>query len=66
MDPAIRCRWKPAFAVYSPPAMCGPDRSSGWAPQSARARSLRRNYTLFSQIALRHRQATQKVKQEEA
>ena len=29
MDPAARCRRKPAFAMYSLAAMCAPDRSSG-------------------------------------
>jgi thioredoxin reductase (NADPH) len=45
------------FPVYSPPAMCGPDRSSGWAPQSARERSLRQNYMPFSQMVPPYRRA---------
>jgi thioredoxin reductase (NADPH) len=33
------------------PAMCGPDRSSGWEPQSARARLLERSYMPFLKFA---------------
>jgi hypothetical protein len=39
MDPADRCRWKPAFAIYSLAAMCAPDRSSGSVPQLAKGPS---------------------------
>ncbi len=48
-----RCRWKPAFATYSLAAMCGPDRSSGSAPPSAREPSWVLNCMPHSQSVLR-------------
>ena len=51
IDPAVHCRWKRAFEVFSPSAMCGLDQSSGWARQSAREQQLWRDYMPFSQLA---------------
>ena len=47
----VRCRWKPACAACSPPAMCGLDQSSGSEPPSARGLSLGRNCTWLAQMA---------------
>src|SRR5882757_1719729 len=49
--PPARCRWKPAFAAFSPPATCGRDQSSGWAPRSARGQWLGRSFMSFLQTA---------------
>jgi hypothetical protein len=61
IDPAIRCRWKPAFATYSPSAMSGPVRQAGRRRNQRGGPSWARNSIPRSQMALMYHHAPRSI-----